>query len=368
MPLNTVKLSPEILREMVSHFIASQEEVTDLNESSTIYEIFYIFSLALQDLNLKLNLNINDITIGLANSLFGFERNTGEYASGVVTFTLDESKKKPFIIPQNTVIYSSAGNEYRTTQTLIIPTGNKTGDTPATAINIGVINNAEIDTVNNLGSSIEAIEKVSNALPFTGGKNSETDEEYILRFKNYIKSLGSSNIFYYENASKGVEGVRDALLKNLVPAQNIAGQLYNMIIYIDDGAATASNELIKKVKTAISGDDSNENPGIISGGLACYIVAAQKKSIEIETDIITDGLMSLTTLENQLKSTIAGYVNDLKIGKNLYISDIISILKEQNHILDVIVKKPTKNITVNKDQVAKLDKIEMNLSIATEND
>lgn len=365
MALNSIKLHPQILEEMITSFIAQQSIVSDLNESSVTYELLYTFARALEDLHLKLKLDLVDIVTMQAESLFAFPRSNGAMAAGELEFTLKQPSNNDTFIPAGTSCYSASGVEYKTNQALTISALQTAGRIGATALLAGIDGNTDSNTITTLASKPDNLESVTNPLPFVGGLDSENDEAYLARFALYIKSLGGSNTHYIKAAALSVSGVKDCQAITSAPPILIEGQLYNLVLYIDDGAATASDDLIAAVQAKLFGLDTYTSPGILSGGIACYVAAAQNLPIDFAATITTDGLAPLGSVKHDASLAIAGYINSLPIGASLILSDLIALIKGLNSVRDVVITSPTSNTTASSGQVAKLSSLALTMVIAS---
>ncbi|MEM9424670.1 MAG: baseplate J/gp47 family protein, partial [Spirochaetota bacterium] len=174
MALKDIKLHSEILSELATSFIARQDKISDLNTGSTIHDILYLFSLAMEDVYLKISLELGDIPLELAEGIFNFKRKTGEYASGEVEFKLKKVAAVNVTIPKGTKVNAANGSEYKTTQDLVILKGVQKGQVAVVALKKDTLSNVGIGDVSVLSQSIDTVETVTNKLPITGGKEQET--------------------------------------------------------------------------------------------------------------------------------------------------------------------------------------------------
>ena len=368
--LKDIKLAPAILQAMVSQFIAAQDQISDLNESSTTYEIFYCVARAIEDIYLKLHIGVGDISAEMAKSLFDFSQKKGAFAAGEITFTLKEAETKDQVIPSGTIVKSALGKEYKTSESLTIRAGKTTGTVAARAVEIGKESNTAGGKIEQKPDGMDFIKSVSNKLPFTGGADGESDTSFLLRFADYIRGLGGSNDHYYTQKIEALDGVADCKAFTYAPPKDISGQLYNLILYIDDGAGSASKELIAKAKQVLFGTGSSGSTGsasgdggILTGGIACYIAAAQKMSVDIAATIHTDGIVPLETTKTQVETAITNYINNLKIGERVIRSSLIEIMHNTDHVVNVELEAPAANQDPKEYQAAKLNSLKLKMEI-----
>lgn len=359
--LKDIKLAPAILQEMVSQFIAAQDQISDLNESSTTYEIFYCVARAIEDIYLKLHIGVGEISAEMAKSLFAFPQKKGAYAAGEITFTLKAAETKDRVFPSGTIVKSALGKEYKTSESLTIRAGKTSGTATARALEIGKESNTAGGKINQKPEGMDFLKNVSNKLPFTGGLDGESDTSFLLRFADYIRGLGGSNDHYYTQKIEALEGVADCKAFTYAPPKDISGQLYNLVLYIDDGSGSASKQLIAKAKQVLFGTSSDG--GILTGGIACYIAAAQKMSVDIAATIHTDGIVALETTKTQVETAITNYINNLKIGERVIRSSLIEIMHNTDHVVNVELEAPAANQDPKEYQAAKLNSLKLKMEV-----
>jgi uncharacterized phage protein gp47/JayE len=124
-------------------------------------------------------------------ALFGFGRQVGRRATGVVTFSRNSPAEDDILIPAGTEIIKpqtlvSPVSIFFTTATVIMAQGTTTIDAPIEASAIGPNGNVAAGTIIGLGTGTPDISEVSNAVGTTGGTDPETDAEFRVRFKNTI--------------------------------------------------------------------------------------------------------------------------------------------------------------------------------------
>ena len=363
--LGDVKLSPQIMQDMIAFLVAQPDNpLSDFNESSVTYDILEAFARELEKLYLKMRGGVDQITDNLARLLFDFPKKEGSYAAGQVSFTLEAPLTRDFTIHAGTPLVSSNGQSYQTTENLVINAGRTRGTIGAVATERGADSNAGSLTVNVIGTTLAEEVAVNNILPFTGGKDTEDRTQYFIRFAEYIKGLSGHNESYYKSTAMTLDGVQDALPITYVPPVDIEGQLYNMVLYIDDGAATVNDENIRAVKRAILGEDTPDSPGIVSAGVACYITPAQKYNYSLAATVSTDGLVSISSVRDNVETAVANYINGLSIGADVVLSSLIKLIREIPNVVDICINEPGSNTTIAPSQVAKLASLSLKMEIA----
>lgn len=146
-------------------------------------------------------------------------RDMGSQAWGTVLFSIPAVESFNIDIPEGTLLVSSeTGLQFVTTMDSVINVGELNVECPVRSVVVGENNNAKHDTVNTFYDvkPYNAL-TVTNPTVFTGGKDSETDDEYRERLL-YLKqrdNFGSRE--WYTGLGMNVKGVHDVLI---VPSTN----------------------------------------------------------------------------------------------------------------------------------------------------
>lgn len=106
--------------------------------------------------------------------------------------------------------------------------------------------------------------------------------------------------------------------------------------------------LLREVQWQIDGLDSDpENyPGIKAAGTHLEVKAPVIKLMAFEIDITTRPGTELADVSNDVKSTVASYVNGSGVGSDIILSEIIAAIHNINLISDVVIKYPISNVTI----------------------
>lgn len=194
-------------------------QITDFNEGSQIRNTLEgisvdIYHLEKNDTNL-LRACFLPTSYGQYLDLFGEELDTprdyGDNAWGTVTFSIPEAITTPITIPFGTVLFSSTtGLNYVTNLDCEIPVGSTSVDCPAYSQVQGKNTNAEANTITLFrDTSPYNYLSVTNANAFTGGRDSETDDEYRSRLLIAKTKDGFGSKQYYYTLGGDVPGVHD---------------------------------------------------------------------------------------------------------------------------------------------------------------
>ena len=125
-------------------------------------------------------------------ALFGFARQSGNRATGLVTFYTSDKAPQDIYIPVGTQISTSSSSitssvVFTTTSSTVIYKDTDSATTTIQAVNVGTAGNVPANVISSyLGSQSTLVAGAYNDLPTSGGTNPETDADLRLRFKNTV--------------------------------------------------------------------------------------------------------------------------------------------------------------------------------------
>lgn len=353
-----VKLFTALLDDMTTWIIANQDKVSDFNEGSVIRTFCEAVSIITERLYIKTRIGFDEGLLLTPFQAFDFVREGGQQASGEVIFSRSGSTGTvPIAI--GTVVGTSDGTRFETTVVGSIDDGNS--DSASIAIlaqNEGTEGNVPANTINTIVTPVVGVETVDNASGTTGGQNEETDNEYQLRFQQYILGLGRSNISGLIAGAKSVTGVRSAsVFEHFPPVSS-----FNATIYIDDGAGNASQALVDAVTLIIDGDGTESNPGYRAAGVNVRVLAPTKVTIAVTVEITDDGSISPSTIDYNARVTIENYINNLFIGDDVIRNKIRQVIMAVDGVLDIDLTVPSGNTAIGDNQIARTGTISISFA------
>lgn len=106
--------------------------------------------------------------------------------------------------------------------------------------------------------------------------------------------------------------------------------------------------LLALVHKTIYGDDSDlaSYPGIGAAGITFRVLAPTVRQIGMELDVALAEGVSISSLENDIKSAVTGYINTLGVGQDVIIERIRAAVIAIPGITDVVVTSHTANIPI----------------------
>lgn len=120
-------------------------------------------------------------------------------------------------------------------------------------------------------------------------------------------------------------------------------------------AYTFFTGLTKLVSKTIYGDDTDlvSFGGVGAAGIQFQVLAPTVREVSIILDVTLAEGISITSLENAIKSAVTGYVNNLGVGGDVIIEELRSRTIQINGIIDVVLTAPAANIAIADNELAR---------------
>lgn len=113
--------------------------------------------------------------------------------------------------------------------------------------------------------------------------------------------------------------------------------------------------LLKLAHQTIYGDDTDlvSFPGIGAAGIKFIFLAPTVSELAVNVNVTLAEGVSIASLENEIKSAITGYINNLGIGEDVIIEEIRCRVKQIRGVTDVVLNSPTANIAIADNELAR---------------
>lgn len=114
--------------------------------------------------------------------------------------------------------------------------------------------------------------------------------------------------------------------------------------------------LLELTHRTIYGDDSDlvSFPGVGAAGVVFRVLAPTTKEITIQLDVTLREGVSISSLENEIRSAVTAYVNNLGVGEDVVIEEIRAAVIDISGITDVDLTEPTANIAIADNELARV--------------
>ncbi|GHU65099.1 hypothetical protein FACS189447_03440 [Spirochaetia bacterium] len=328
-----IRTFDQITDAMRNYIVAHQDKLTDFNEGSVLSSFDEATARELAMLYIRCRVGFSTYLRNLPYSIFNFKRKTGQKATAAVVF----SRTKPFgyetRIPKGTVIKAGALKFLTTDIGVIDPDVLNSNEVHVIAEEVGADYNVNQEAIKTIESVLQSdVTLVRNGAPATGGVDGEDWAAFIDRFSEYILGLQRTN----------GSGLRTGLTESyLIRSMEIIEHfppeegLYNYTIYLEDGSGGITPEAIGKAKSIVDGDGSPANGGFRAPGINVRYLPPTQVPVSIVVERLVTRGVEEGIASKDAENAIREYINSLKIGKSVLISDIIIVLKRISYVKDV---------------------------------
>lgn len=330
----TILTAKEIYNQMVSYMIANQNRITDFNDGTTIDTQFNAIATQINQAFVKCSGGFKSQFAQIPFQAFDFARETATKASCTVVFSAPSAVVAQINIPSGTIVGTSGGLLYTTTETVSILVGHTdSGAAEAEANDYGADYNVQTGIITVLNTTIDGVNAVTNNTAATGGTNRESNSAYFARFQNFILGLSGSNRYGVWTAAVLTPTIQSAYVEDHFPPDS---GIYNFTVYVDDGSGSVPIAVLEEVSLNIYGNDTADYQGYAAAGInfkvesAGLVNVAIAYTLEIDTDA-TDA----TTVETAVEDAITNYINSLWVGSDVIHSNIIKLIQLINGVVTV---------------------------------
>lgn len=245
------------------------------------------------------------------------ERATGEvYIEGVEGTAIDNGTKIEY-----------GGLIYTVIQDIVLKNDVEQNVTPVQADDIGLKYNLNANTEFNLIEPTSNVKKITNRVPFKGGTERETDDEFRERFIIFMTDKATSgNVADYMQWATSVDGVKDA---RVYPLWNGNGTV-KVVIFgnsntaVDESVLKNCQEYIN-IKKPIGADVTVATPTALNVNIAA--------TLTLESGAI------LENVKSEFLMMVNEYFKDA--GKKIAYIKVLGLLANINEVVDI------KNLTLN---------------------
>lgn len=131
---------------------------------------------------------------------------------------------------------------------------------------------------------------------------------------------------------------------------------FSTILYRGLAAYSYWTGLLELVHKTVYGDDSDlaSYPGYGAAGITFRILAPTVKSVGVELNVTLAEGVTISSLENDIKSAVTGYINTLGVGDDVVIERIRAAVIAISGIVDVVINSPTANIAIADNEISRV--------------
>lgn len=285
---------------------------------------------------------------------YGLVRLPAVAASGTMTFSRANTGIQA-VVPVGTQVSLSDGSQiYNVTLDTTNPAYSSSAGGYVLAIGVGSINipaqdvvggsagNVQAGTIVVLLDAIPGVDTVTNAAPFVGGLDAETDAAFRARFILYLQSLNTANTAAIEYAIASVQQGITYTIEQDLSYPDLASKPGYYFIVVDDGTGSPPSSLLNAVTNAVA---------IVDGcGIQFSVFAPVIVTANIAMSIKVASGYSSAIVSAAVQSAISNYINGLGLGsKTLSITMLAKIAYDGSSGVQLVVDDSTTINGVNAD-------------------
>jgi uncharacterized phage protein gp47/JayE len=189
-------------------------------------------------------------------------------------------------------------------------------DAPVTATTVGAAGNIQAGTATVLGSAVPGVDTVTNASPFAGGADAETDAALRARFAAYIQSRSLATPLAITTAIAGLQtGLNIAIAENSDAAGNTVPGSF--LVTLDDGSGNPPASLLQAATAAVDAVRPIGSVFAVRGPVAYSATVSMTLAVSDPT--------TLTTATSAVTAALTTYINALPVGAPLAWSRLAQI-------------------------------------------
>lgn len=245
----------------------------------------------------------------------GLTRKEAAAAAGVLRFTRESAAPMDILIPEGVVCAGSADSNLRfvTTALGLIPAGSTFAELPARAQSGGSGSNIAPNIIDVMITPVQSVSGVCNPAAFTGGADSETDDQLRARLLSSFATIsnGTNASFYYDFVM-GFEGVASA---NVVPRANGRGTVG---VYLAGAGAALPETLLREIGAKLT-QAKEINVDVT-------VANARLTPVNLTLEINGNSGVDFENLQTECKNSIKTFFAGLLVGQNLLLSGISNAL------------------------------------------
>ena len=307
--------------------------------------------------------------LNLKGEADGIPRKLGEPSIQKILFIGTEGTK----INAGRIVSTISDEDNQAIQFLILETvtidSSGTATTTAECLKSGKIGNVSEGNIKILTRNINGVKQITNTEIVKQGIDDESDESYLGRIlENAQNPPTSANIAHYKKWSKECTGVSDCKVYPLWDKSN--GKNGNgtvKVVIVADGNKSASDELVRKVKTYIDPYPEGEGRGQAPIGSTVTVVSCTEKEINITANISAATGYTKEMIQSNFKNALTEYLSKLSFDTTTYISlaRIGNVLLSIDGVIDysdLNINGSSTNIALSSEEIAVTGTVEIEVA------
>jgi uncharacterized phage protein gp47/JayE len=162
-----------------------------------------------------------------------------------------------------------------------------------------------------------SISKVTNPSSFYNGVDSESDAQFVSRFRLYINSLSRATPSAIENAIVNTNpSYTYTILENYISATQ--PQPGCLLVTFDNGTGFPSAAMVAELQTNVN--------AVRGACITPFVQAASTCTVSVSFDALFASTQAYTANAYAIQTAITNFINGLSVGENLYLTQLSQII------------------------------------------
>ena len=275
--------------------------------------------------------------------LKGVNKKEALTSSGKISFSRNTPAPEDIFIPKGTIVTGSeiANLSFITDIDSNIKMGQQVAVVPAHSIQKGRGTNIAKNKINIMVTQLVGVDKVFNSLPFTGGADAESDEDYRKRvIDGYRLIPNGMSIDYFKTAVLKLTDVQYAKVSYLE-------QTMLMSIFVQNIKKDISTEEINIIKDKLE--------EIRPLNINMTVLPATVKNIDIKVRLTVADMNNRADINSKVHPIINQYIGELGIGESIKETVLASRILQIDGIKDISFDQPVFPLSVATNEILKLN-------------
>ena len=362
-----IKNFASIAASMINWLKAGTIKVTDFNQGSIVRTMLEAPAMELEELYLQMVIGLREaIPVSVYNT-FGFDKLAAAAAGGTLRFTAPAVAASAIPVPIGTAARVPGKTiTYITTADASIAVGQTYVDVICAADTAGSDGNTGAATITELVASVPGVSAVTNPQPFVNGREVETDDARLSRFRDYIRTLargtiaavlyGAKTVQRTDASGSVIEYVASASLVEPWIAAPGSYPVGLVNVYVHNGAAATSAALVTLAQQTIDGYyqvDGTAVPGWKAAGAKVVVYAATDVPVNVTAAVsVASGYVAAEVVAAAIAS-VQVYIQSLPAGASVLLAELIAIVKRDvSGVLNVTMTAPSADVAITNAQKA----------------
>lgn len=337
-----------LVQSMIDWTRGVNTRITDFRVGSKIRTIQESVALIVEELYDKVYRNTKVLIEENIYTVFGFSKRQATYALGKVTFSRLTPADSNYLISAGTIIKTKATAttapiQYRTTADVLLAIGGISIDAPVVCLVAGKAGNVQSNSLTDFVTKPSGIDAVTNQSSFINALDQETQDEQKVRFQKYVKSLSRGTLAAIEYGAltaqlTDVNGIVTERVTASKAFEYLPSRMGQVDVYVWNGIAGASSDLINQVNTIVTGYYDNAGQpvyGYKPAGIVVTVYSATAKNVTIQLMITPEDGINLVDIKPFIERQIDDYFATLQMSQTFIQSALEAQIKFTSGVKDV---------------------------------